>query len=365
MKWLLAWSGFAGWRALKRGRKLSPCWPKWVKAASAILCRLWIKPSPAAGLRLEAADVRALLGAFSLESLDQVTDALQQSDSARMLQVVDDLERNGHNLQHFSRELGRYFRNLLVAKIAGKDTRLIAASPDERSRLTEIAARFSEEDLTRYLQLTLDLFQDLQSSLQPRLHLEIGLVKLVHAGRLVAIEEVLGGVAPSSAPDSSGGKAEPSSKRGGSVARPPQPSAQPVEPDWKQKLHSVLMDDSTWRVIYSLELASVHPCADRQSELAEAGNDGAHATNRTSWTVECRQEAVPCSVDLLAGVSRQFGAGDSVVGCEKLSAGSVSEALHRARRTDDVRDENRRDASLRTWTSPSSLVSDVDLPTTR
>ena len=45
-----------------------------------------------------------------------------------MLEVVIELERNGRNLQHFCRELARYFRNLLVAKVAGADTRLIAAS---------------------------------------------------------------------------------------------------------------------------------------------------------------------------------------------------------------------------------------------
>ncbi len=39
---------------------------------------------------------------------------------ARMLEVVDELERNGQNLQHFARELARYFRNLLVARIAGR-----------------------------------------------------------------------------------------------------------------------------------------------------------------------------------------------------------------------------------------------------
>src|SRR5437660_7327297 len=109
------------------------------------------------GTKLVAAEVRALLGAFSLESLEQVTEALADQNSARMLQVVDELERNGHNLQHFSRELARYFRNLLVAKIAGSDTRLIAASAAQRERLRDIAAKFSEEDLTRYLQLTLEL----------------------------------------------------------------------------------------------------------------------------------------------------------------------------------------------------------------
>ena len=143
------------------------------------------------GQKIDAASVRALLGAFSLDSLEQVTVALDRSDPRRMLEMVDELERNGHNLQHFSRELARYFRNLLVARIAGSDTRLIAASAAERDRLAQIAARFSEEDLTRYLHLTLELFRDLQFSLQPRFHLEIGLVRLVHAGRLLPIEQAL------------------------------------------------------------------------------------------------------------------------------------------------------------------------------
>src|ERR1700747_289883 len=99
-----------------------------------------------------------------------------------MLEVVDELERNGHNLQHFSRELSRYFRNLLVARIAGADTRLMAASAGQRERMASIAARFSEEDLTRYLQLSIDLYHDLQESLQPRFHLEIGLVRLGQPG---------------------------------------------------------------------------------------------------------------------------------------------------------------------------------------
>jgi DNA polymerase-3 subunit gamma/tau len=155
------------------------------------------------GDKLHAAEVRALLGAFSLESLEKVTLALAAGDSRSMLEVVDELERNGHNLQHFSRELSRYFRNLLVTRVAGADTRLVAASAAQRQRLGAIAGGFSEEDLTRYLQLSLDLFRDLQYSLQPRFHLEIGLVRLVQAGRLLPIEQALaglGGIARTAAP---------------------------------------------------------------------------------------------------------------------------------------------------------------------
>jgi DNA polymerase III subunit gamma/tau len=151
------------------------------------------------GAKLNATDVRALLGAFSLESLERISQALADGDSRRMLEVVDELERGGNNLQHFTRELARYLRNLLVARIAGADTRLIAASPAQRQRMAEIAAQFSEEDLTRYLSLTLEVFKDMQASLQPRFHLEIGLVRLVQAGRLLPIEEALaslGGESP-------------------------------------------------------------------------------------------------------------------------------------------------------------------------
>jgi DNA polymerase-3 subunit gamma/tau len=183
------------------------------------------------GTKLDAAEVRALLGAFSLETLHQVTAALEESASNRMLEIVDGLERNGQNLQHFSRELARYFRNLLVAKVAGADSRLIAASTGERARLTEIAAGFSEEDLTRYLQLSLDLFKDLQASLQPRFHLEIGLLKLVQAGRLASIEQAIAELSgPGKGRSSGTASPQPSGKAGPVAASrvPAQAAAPPA-----------------------------------------------------------------------------------------------------------------------------------------
>ena len=132
-----------------------------------------------------------LLGSFSLDVLGQVSQALIDQDSSRMLDIVDGLERNGQNLQHFARELARYFRNLLVARIAGENSRLIAASTREIAEMARVAGQLSEPDLTRYLQLSLDLFKDLQVSLQPRFHLEVGLLRLVHAGRLTSIEQAL------------------------------------------------------------------------------------------------------------------------------------------------------------------------------
>src|ERR1700736_5652184 len=146
------------------------------------------------GTKLSAREVRGLLGMSSLDSLEQITQALTALDSRRMLDIVMEIEQNGRSLQHFCRELARYFRNLLVAKVAGSNTRLISASPAEQERLAGIAAGFSEEDLTRYLHLTLELFKDMQTSLQPRLHLEVGLLRLVQAGKILPIEQALAGL---------------------------------------------------------------------------------------------------------------------------------------------------------------------------
>jgi DNA polymerase-3 subunit gamma/tau len=161
------------------------------------------------GSTLHAAEVRALLGMFSQDAMEQVTTALEQSDAARMLEIVDELERKGANLQHFCRELARHIRNLLVAKISGEGTRLIAASAREKQSLARVAGRFGELDLTRYLQIVLDVFKDLQYSLQPRLHLEIGLLKLVHAAKLTTIEEALAKLGPGSGPAAPGEKPPP------------------------------------------------------------------------------------------------------------------------------------------------------------
>jgi DNA polymerase-3 subunit gamma/tau len=151
------------------------------------------------GNKLEGPAVRDLLGMYSLASLEKIAAALESSSTEQMLEIVAELESAGKHLQHFSRELARFLRNLLVARIAGRTTRLISASPEEQERMRAIGARFSEEDLTRWLQLTLETYQQLQYSLQPRLHLELGLLRLVHAGRMKPIEEALKELGPSGA----------------------------------------------------------------------------------------------------------------------------------------------------------------------
>ncbi len=96
------------------------------------------------GTKLDAAEVRGLLGHVLARSLGEVAQALiERRLAARCWKWWWSWKRNGRSLQHFCRELARYFRNLLVVKIAGANTRLIAASQREQERLAEIAGAIS------------------------------------------------------------------------------------------------------------------------------------------------------------------------------------------------------------------------------
>jgi DNA polymerase-3 subunit gamma/tau len=87
----------------------------------------------------------------------------------------------------------RYLRNALMAKLGGDQTELLQISGDERARAARTALLFTEEELTRNLQIVLRTFDDLNYRQEQRFHLELGLLKLIHAQRLLPIEELLSG----------------------------------------------------------------------------------------------------------------------------------------------------------------------------
>ena len=143
------------------------------------------------GTTITDARVRELLGVVPGEILDELTHAIEEHSAERVLSLVHRLLAEGQNLQHFCREAIGHFRNLLVARVCGADSELIAAPVDERPRLKEQAEFFSEEDLTRFFQILLHTDDDVRRKPDPRLHLEMGLLRMVNAARLAPLEELL------------------------------------------------------------------------------------------------------------------------------------------------------------------------------
>ncbi|MGC1617702.1 MAG: DNA polymerase III subunit gamma/tau [Candidatus Acidiferrum sp.] len=136
-------------------------------------------------------EVRELLGVVPEDSLNELVAAIAEGSADRALGLVHTFQKDGRNLQHFCREAIRHMRNLLIARVCGADSDLIAATADQRPALAKAAAQFSEEDLTRFFQILLHTDDDLRRKPDARVHLEMGLLRLINAQRLAPMEELL------------------------------------------------------------------------------------------------------------------------------------------------------------------------------
>ena len=177
--------------------------------------------------KLTADSVRNLVGAAPAHILEQVMLAVSESKSEEILRHVDHLISEGHSPTHFARQMVRFLRNATVAKIASKDSALLQISSEERERVARVAELFAEEDLTRHLQIMLRTHSELGYKQEQRFHLELGLLKMAHAQRLIPIEQLLSDVAAPSGAGSQRPQARPAivSTTSNSETRRPEPPA--------------------------------------------------------------------------------------------------------------------------------------------
>ena len=177
--------------------------------------------------RLTADAVRQLAGATPSTVLEEVMQAVARSSSEEVLRLVDRLISEGHSPTHFARQMVRFLRNTVVAKIAGGDSSLLQISGDERARVARVAELFSEEDLARHLQIMLRTHGELGYRQEQRFHLELGLLKMSHAQRLLPIEELLSAAGTANAKPAGRPTVVPDPKR---LESPGAPRSNPVSP---------------------------------------------------------------------------------------------------------------------------------------
>ncbi|HEY6349930.1 MAG TPA: DNA polymerase III subunit gamma/tau [Candidatus Angelobacter sp.] len=203
------------------------------------------------GETLSVQAVLGLVGSVGSEVMEELMDAVARSSSEDALRLLDKLMMEGQNPAHFARQLVRFLRNSLVAKVSGSNSPVLQISLDERSRVSRVAEQFSEEDLARFLQIMLRTYDELGYRQEQRFHLELGVLKLVHAQRLLPLEQILSQVAPAAEQGRSAG-AERSVQAGrqaapvvstppgvpagvGTAARSPETRVSPFEADRARK----------------------------------------------------------------------------------------------------------------------------------
>src|SRR6185437_14097698 len=140
---------------------------------------------------LAADAIRELMGSVPNTVFEHLLEAISAGQTAAVIEQVNMLLNAGNSPAAIARQFVRYLRNTLMSRIGGENSDLLQISADERARAARSAMLFSEEDLTRFLQVMLRTFDDLNYRQEQRFHLELGLVKLVHLQRLLPVEELL------------------------------------------------------------------------------------------------------------------------------------------------------------------------------
>jgi DNA polymerase-3 subunit gamma/tau len=142
------------------------------------------------GDELKRDELVQALGVVNVERYFETTTRVAEQDAAGMLRLIEHVAGAGHDLQEFVAGLAEHLRNLLVAR-SMDDTGLIDATETLRERYAEHAADFSEQDLLRFLTIADEVQDELRDSRQPRLKLEMALLKMTHLARAADLRDAI------------------------------------------------------------------------------------------------------------------------------------------------------------------------------
>jgi len=129
------------------------------------------------GTNLQHEELTHALGVVDTDLFFQATQFVTSGDGAGMIQLVERIVRAGYDLQEFLDGLAEHLRNLLVAH-SMPDTTLIETTEAMRARYSESSREFEEPDLLRLMMIVAEAEDALKSSRQPRLRLEMALLKM-------------------------------------------------------------------------------------------------------------------------------------------------------------------------------------------
>jgi DNA polymerase III subunit gamma/tau len=168
---------------------------------------------------LAADQIRELMGTVPNAVFEHLLEAIAENQSAPVIEEINRLLNAGSSPSQVARQFVRYLRNVLMARLGGETTDLLQISPDERARAARSAVLFSEEDLTRFLDVMLRTFDQMNYRQEQRFHLELGVLKLVHLQRLLPVEQFLSQLPSGTKLPAAGGGPLPATRTGSGSPR--------------------------------------------------------------------------------------------------------------------------------------------------
>jgi len=143
------------------------------------------------GEKIEEADVLSVFGLVSWTTLDQLSTAVLQGDSAAALKLVAELDEGGRDLQRLLQELLGHFRNILVWKHAPELASSFDLTEAQLDGLKAQAALSDGEKLLRVIEILTEAASQARFALSRRTVVEVALLKAARASTVVSLDELI------------------------------------------------------------------------------------------------------------------------------------------------------------------------------
>ncbi len=140
---------------------------------------------------LKVDDVIHTLGMTTEHWLFKVTDQVIEGQTASVMKMIDELVAEGKDIHQFIRSLTNHFRSLMLARSGADLEYLLDATDDAIADIQSQSERLSMAQVLRGLEILSALEAASKWATQPRIHLEMGLIKLMQPEVDQSVEALL------------------------------------------------------------------------------------------------------------------------------------------------------------------------------
>ncbi|HLY75447.1 MAG TPA: DNA polymerase III subunit gamma/tau [Planctomycetota bacterium] len=149
---------------------------------------------------LSEADVAAVIGEARGSHLAGLLAAVRGGDAAGVFTTLGAIFASGVDVAAFTDQLLERFRALLAVKAVGRNADIVDLPEADLAEAEKQAAGLTLEALLYFIQLTLEAKRRIKEGANPRIVLEVTLVKMSRSGDLVTLSEALRGTVVAASP---------------------------------------------------------------------------------------------------------------------------------------------------------------------
>src|SRR5688572_18240004 len=132
----------------------------------------------ATGGKITVQDVLQMLGTVEEEALFRISDLVVDGDTAGALTYLEELAENGQDLGRLVTDLLEHLRHLMLVQHLGEVPESLPVTEETRDRLREQANQLTPATVLRLIDLLAVAVEDMRQGGDPRLPLELALVKV-------------------------------------------------------------------------------------------------------------------------------------------------------------------------------------------